>query len=119
MKTILLFSILFCVIVMPLHAQLSESDLNQIRLIVKDEVRKEIAASETRMKEHIDLKISSVEKQITLLTNFVYGLIALIVVAIGIPQIIIAWRSRKDSTRDENIDGNTREIKIITETPTQ
>ena len=40
------------------------------------------------MKEHINLKIESVEKQITLLTNVVYGLIALIVAAIGIPQII-------------------------------
>lgn len=103
MKNILLFSILFCVIAMPLHAQLSESDLNQIRLIVKDEVKKEITASETRMKEHIDLKVSSVEKQITLLTNFVYGLITLIVVAIGIPQILIAWRSIKSKPREEQI----------------
>ena len=103
MKKILLFSILFYVIAMPLHANLSESDLNQIRLIVKDEVKKESTASETRMKEYIDIKVRSVEKQITLLTNFVYALIALIVVAIGIPQILIAWRSLKSKPHEEQM----------------
>ena len=95
MKKNLRFSILFCVIAMPLHAKLSESDLNQIRLIVKDEVKKESTASETRMKAYIDIKVRSVEKQITRLTNVVYAPIALIVVAIGIPQILIAWRRIK------------------------
>ena len=38
MKTIFLFSILFCAITMPALAELTEADLNKIRLIVNDEI---------------------------------------------------------------------------------
>ena len=39
MKTILLFSILFCVIVMPAIGALDDADLDKIRLIVKEEIK--------------------------------------------------------------------------------
>ena len=110
MKTILLFSILFCVIAMPLHAELSESDLNQIRLIVDDVVKKEITASEKRMKEHIDIKIESLEKRFNLVVGFVSALMALIVITVGIRQIIIAWQSRKNRNQESYIGEPTREM---------
>lgn len=122
MKTILLFLILFCAFAMPAIGALDDADLNKIRLIVNEVVKKEITDSETRMKEYIDLKIEGVDKQfervdkqfegvgkqITLLTNVVYGLIALIVAAIAIPQIIMAWRSGKDREQ-ERINQELRE----------
>ena len=42
MKTILLFSILFCAITMPAMSALTDADLDKIRLIVKEEVKKEV-----------------------------------------------------------------------------
>jgi hypothetical protein len=110
MKTILLLLILSSALAIPAIGALDDADLNKIRLIVNEVVKKEITDSEARMKEYIDLKIDGVDKQfegvdkqfegvgkqITLLTNVVYGLIALIVAAIAIPQIIMAWRSGKD-----------------------
>ena len=122
MKTILILLILSSALAMPAIGALDDADLNKIRLIVTESVKKEITDSETRMKEYIDLKIEGVDKQfegvdkqfegvgkqITLLTNVVYGLIALIVAAIAIPQIIMAWRSGKDREQ-ERINQELRE----------
>ena len=111
MKTILSLSILFCVIALPALGELTDADLNKIRLIVnksekrlKQEIQAEIASSEQRLKEYVNLKIEGVDKQfvgvddqfagvnkqITHGINIVYGLIALIVAAIAIPQILMA-----------------------------
>ena len=52
MKYLLLFSILFCVIAMPALGELSDNDLNQIRLIVADsekQIRLIVADSEKRL----------------------------------------------------------------------
>ena len=65
MKHIPLLSILLCVIALPTLADLTPQDLDKIDSIVED--------SEKQMKEHINLKVEGVEKQITLLTNVVYG----------------------------------------------
>ena len=149
-KTFIFFSILFCALAVPALAELTDADLDKIRLIVKDEVKREIVSSETRMKEYINIKIAGVEKRIegvekrvadvekriegvekrvadvekrvadvekriegvdqgiTLLTNFVFALIALIVAAIAIPQIILTWRSSKNREQ-EKINQELRE----------
>lgn len=107
----------------PVFSELSDSDLQRIREIVKTEVvsaeqrlhieitesekrlRAEmntaITASEKRMKEHlngkineVDTRIDGVDKQITLLAALLIGVMALIVVAIGLPQLIIAYKQR-------------------------
>ena len=113
MKTILLLSILFCAIALPALGELTDADLDKIRLIVKEEVKSEISEAEKRITNHVDLKISSVEKQITLLTNFVYGLIALIVLAVGIPQILMTLRSKKDQTQEKRLEELTREFETL------
>ena len=129
MKNVLLFSILFCAIAMPGFAELTDADLNKIRLIVNDsekriktEIKADIAASEKRMKEYIDTKIEGVngrfigvdgrftglEGQITTLTYLVYALIALIVIAVGIPQIIMTLRDNSNRERDRKIEQLTQ-----------
>lgn len=116
--------------VTPSFSELSDSDLQRIREIVKVEVvsseqrlRTEIAeseqrlrtemtaaiqASEERMKVYVDTKISAVNSQFAQVNNridevdkrisfafTVLGwLFALVIAALGIPQLIIAFRQR-------------------------
>ena len=126
MKSILLFSILFCAITMPALGELTDADLDKIRLIVKDEVTKEltkelapikadiasIKADIGTLKEDVarlDGRLTGVEKQVSHATNVTYGLIALIVVAIGIP----AWRGKRDRDQERRIEALTREIETL------
>ena len=134
MKTILLFSILLCAIAMPALAELTPQDLDKIRLIVKEEVEEEVTSSEARMKQYVDLKIESVnghiagiegrftgiegrftgmEKQLATLTYLVYALIALIVLAVGIPQILMTLRDSGNRERDRKIEALTQEIENL------
>ena len=105
MKTILLLSILFCssAIALPSLGALTDADLDKIRLIVKDEVKSEIDASEKRMKEYIDTKNESVEKRLSLVTTLIVGLMALIGIPLVVLTVMIGWRSVKDSTQEKNI----------------
>ena len=138
MKTLIFLLIYFFVITVPAFGALTDADLDKIRLIVKEEVKKEIESSEKRMKTYIDTKIDavntridavntkvdgvgkrlddridSVEKQMTFLLNVIYGLIALIIIAIGIPQVIIGWRSKRDHSLENRIERLTEEIEAL------
>lgn len=126
MKTILALSILFCTIAMPTFAELTDADLDKIRLIVNEEVTKEltkelapikadIAQLDDRLR-NVEIAIGSltgridgVEKQVSHSTNVTYGLIALIVVAIGIP----AWRGRRDRDQERKIEELRQEIETL------
>ena len=105
MKTILLFSILFCVIAMPAISELTVEDIEKIDAKIKE--------SETRIKEYIDTKNESIDKRLSLVTTLIGGLIALIVLAVSIPQILMAWRGRKDRTQEKQIEELTREFETL------
>ena len=127
MKTILVsLSILFCAIALPALAELTDADLNKIRLIVNEELTKELAKELAPIKadiaqlddrlRNVEIAIGSltgridgVEKQVSHATNVTYGLIALIVVAIGIP----AWRGKRDHDQERKIEALTREIETL------
>ena len=135
MKTIFVLSILFCGIVLPALAELTDADLDKIRLIVNEEIKTEIATvkqelkaeiatvkqelraeivnSETRVKDRIDLNIKSVEKQLGTYNWVIYVLTPLIVAAIGIPTAIMAWRSFKDNNQEKKIQELTQEIEAL------
>lgn len=148
MKTILLLSVLFSAIAFPAFGELTDADIDKIRLIVnesekrlKQELQAEIASSEQRLKEYVDLKIDGVNKQfgsinarfasidkqfegidkqfvsvnkrIDHVTNVVYTLIALIVAAIAIPQILMVWRSGRDRTLERQVETLAREIETL------
>ena len=107
---VLLFSILFCVIPMPVLGELTDADLNKIRLIVKEEVNTEIESFEKDVKEYIHTKNESVEKRLSLVTSLIVGLMALIGIPLVVLTVMIGWRSVKDSTREKNNVGEfTRE----------
>lgn len=117
MKTTLALSILFCAIALPGFAELTDADLDKIRLIVKDSedslenslkehIKSEINASEKRMKEYIaqeiktvNVKISETDKRLSQIFWLVIALIGLIAAAIGVPQ----WLNRKDREQSANL----------------
>ena len=138
MKTLILIPILFFAIALPVLGELTDADLDKIRLIVNDsekrlkqEIKEELKPIKAeivsikmdigtlkegvaRLDGHltgVDGRLNGIEKQISHATNVTYGLIALIVVAIGIP----AWRGKRDREQERKIDELTREIKMLKE----
>lgn len=119
MKNVLLFSIIFCTIASPTLADLTPEDLNQIRLIVKEEIETVIKPIETDI-ESIKTEIGSVKENVALLNGRVGGLekqmiflMAIIVVAVGIPQIIIAWRTKRERAQEKQIETLIREVEAL------
>lgn len=97
--------ILLLAITMPAMSQLTEDDLNKIKLIINESeartkaeiqsVKDELKADIGKLKESdafIKGQLDQIDKRITDARNLGYALIALIGVIIGIP----AWRNRKD-----------------------
>ena len=138
MKTILVLSILFWAIASPALGELTDADLDKIRLIVKEEVKTEIAGvrqeiagvrqeiagvrqelkaeiagSERRVKDYIDAKIEGVNKRFETYNWVIYILMPLIVAAIGIPTAIIAWRSGRDGSLERQVETLTQEIETL------
>ena len=72
---------------MPAISELTVEDIEKIDAKIKE--------SETRIKEYIDTKNESVDDRLSLITTLIGGLIALIVLAVGIPQILIALAEHK------------------------
>ena len=136
MKTILVLSILFWAIALPALGELTDADLDKIRLIVKEEVKTEItgvkteiagvkteiagvkqelkaeiASSEKRVKEYINIRVDSVEKRLSTYNWVIYVLMPLIVATIGIPTAIMAWRSGKDRSLERQVETLAQEIE--------
>jgi uncharacterized protein YxeA len=141
MKTVLLCLIVFCAIVMPALGELTDADLDKIRLIVREEIKAEITASEKRMKEYIDLKLenvstefkrvdSRVDTQITRIndqiktTDSQFGFMRNIFIGIvGIPLVIIAalfaWRALRDRATDKQIQAIMADLESRRSQPTE
>ena len=144
MKTVLVLSILFSAIALPALGELTDADLDKIRLIVNDsekrlnlivndsekrvkaEVKEEITRINTKI-DGINTKIDGLDTRfrrietdvawtrgkIDSLDRHINWLMALIVVAIGLPQAIVVWRSRKDRTLEKQIEALTQEIETL------
>ena len=120
MKTILVLSILFCAIALPALGELTDADLDKIRLIVKtsenslkEHTKSEIERSETRMKSYVDAKIESVKTPIAWLIGILVAMIAVIGLPLAILTIFLGWRSIKDNTQEKQIEVLTREIELL------
>ena len=108
MKNLLALSILFCAIAMPALAELTDADLDKIRLLVNEELKPIKADIET-----LKTEVAYVRGKLDILDKYVIALIALIVLAVGAPQIVMAWRSRRDRTLEKQIETLTQEIETI------
>ena len=116
MKAILIICLVFAALMVPVYADLTTQDIEKIRSIVKEEV----GTSEKQIKEYItqeiktvNVKIDEMDKRLNLISNLVIALIALIIIAVGIPQIVIAWKSRKDRSVDRQIEDLKQEIEML------
>ncbi len=114
MKLILISTTAFFIFITPVFSELSVDDLDKIRSIVKE--------SEERVKEHVDLKIKNVndkvnemDKRLNLISNLVIALVALVILAVGVPQIVMAWRERGQKAQTERIERLEEQISIIAE----
>ena len=131
MKTVIVLSILFWAIALPALGELTDADLDKIRLIVKEEVKTEItavrqeitavkqelkaeiASSEKSIKEYINIRIDSVEKRLSTYNWVIYVLMPLIVATVGIPTAMIAWRSGKDRSLERQVETLAQEIETL------
>ena len=115
MKTILFLAILWCAISLPALAELTPEDLDKIRLIVKEEVdpvKRDVAIIQGQL-QGIDKRFDDVNKRFDHANNYTYALIALIVIAVGIPQIIIASRWRKDVQLEKQMQTLTQRLETL------
>ena len=119
MKSIRFLPILFCAIAFPALAELTPQDLDKIRLIVKEEVKAEITTVHTKI-EALDTRLQNVEQSVSWvrgkldsLDKHINWLMALIVVAVVIPQGIVAWSSRTNRAQAKQIEELAREIEIL------
>ena len=124
MRSILCFSIAFLFCCHPVFGELTARDIEQIRAIVREDVRvivkEEIAASETRMKQYVDAKFEGVDAKfegidrlLTVIVGFVSAMIVLIVVTVGIPQVIMAWRGKSEREQNKKIEELSEEIEAL------
>ncbi len=105
MKLILISITAFLIFATPVFSELTVEDLEKIRSIVEE--------SEDRLMKHVDHKVSEMDKRLNLLSGFVIALISLIVVVVGIPQVLMAWRGKEDRSQKEQIQELKQEIEAL------
>ena len=123
MRIIAILSLLL--LASPAFGELTKED---IRIIV----REEIAASEKRTREYIDLKIEALDKSLNAkiealdkslnariddIRLIMIALIGLITAAIAIPQIIIAFKERGQKEMQTQIDQLRKQIEAMQTPP--
>ena len=118
MKTILVLSILFSAIALPTFAELTDADLDKIRLIVNEEIEAEqidakIQASEDRTQKHVTQQIESLKTPVAWLIGILVALIALIGVPLVALTILIGWRSVKDNSQEKINQELREEIEML------
>jgi len=136
MKTTLFLAILCWAILLPALAELTPEDLDKIRLIVKEEVdpvKRDVAVIQGQLQsidkrfddvnkrfddvnkrfDDVNKRFDDINKRFDHANNLTYALIALIVIAVGIPQIIIASRWRKDVQLEKQVQTLTQRLEIL------
>ena len=124
--------LLLLLLASPVFAELTKEDLRTI-------IKEEIAASEKRMREYIDLKIDGLDKSLNARIDgldknldaridgldkrtgdvwlMMIALVGLITATIAIPQIIIAYRERGQKELRAEIEQLRQEVEAIQNSP--
>ena len=107
----------------PAFSELTKEDLQTLKEDLRTIIKEEIAASEKRMKEYIDLKIDALDKSLNAKIDAVdqriddlkgnvnriwLAIIALIAAAVALPQLIIAYTERK---RQKDIEKRQEDLQ--------
>ena len=72
MKTIIFLSILFCAITLPALGELTDADLDKIRLIVKEEITAEITKTNDKI-DKLDTRLRTVETNVATIKGYQTG----------------------------------------------
>ncbi len=115
MKITFLFSILFCVIALPALSDLTDTDLNRIRLIINEEL-KPIKADIVSLKTDVAWikgKLENVDKQFPHAKYVLYGLIAIIAAVVVAPLIPVVQEIRNDFLLKKRIKMLIQEIETL------
>ena len=123
----------FVPIALPALGELTDTDLNRIRLIINEEIKKESSTTNKKI-DALDARIQNVEKdvawvrgkldgidkqfegiheQIMHVTYATYGVIGVIILVVGIPQITLTLRSGRDRSLERQIEVLTREVETL------
>ena len=124
MKLITTLIIVLSLLSVPAFSELTQADVDKIRLIIREEVETAVLKSEARTKEYISQEIAkvnttiskmdkrltgeireldkrltgeirSLDKQLNGLFMLVLALVAFIAVVIGVPQILVALQRKE------------------------
>ena len=123
----LLALILLLLLVQPAFAQLTPEDIRIIQEEVTKIVKADNDALEKRLKEYVGLKFENldtkftikfgeVDKRLTFILILVTSLIALIVLAVGIPQILIALKQKDQSAMEAEIKTLREKVELLEQT---
>ena len=132
---VLFVSIALLLITVPVFAELTPEDIRIIREEVTAIVEAESAALEKRLREYVDLKFEvldtkfttklaemdtkfttkfeAVDKKQDFILTLVTSLIALVVLAIGIPQIIIALKQKDHRALEDQIKTLQEKVEVM------
>ena len=107
----------------PAFSELTKEDLQTLKEDLRTIIKEEIAASEKRTREYIDLKIDGLDKSLNAKIDAVdqriddlkgnvnriwLAIIALIAAAVALPQLIIAYTERK---RQKDIEKRQEDLQ--------
>ena len=118
MKTILMFSLLFCIITHSAHAEPSQNSVETDIAVIKTEIK--------NLKESMNTGFANVQKQFENVQKNLDRIISIIIACIGIPMVFLTigltvWgvlayrRSRKEDTLQDQIETLTQQIATLTQ----
>jgi ribosomal protein S20 len=124
MKNLILILVGMLILTLPAFSELSDSDIKRIREIVKvevteseqrlrTEIKTAIDESEKQMKDYMDTKLSSFDDRVNLIAALLVTIMAPIVVAIGLPQLIIAIKQRGQEELRTELKELRSEIELL------
>ncbi len=117
LKYVLCFSVCLFALIMPSFADLTQQNLNEIRLIVKEEIEKVIKEEINPIKVEIAFvkgEVARVQRELDRFGRNIIWAIA-IFAAVIIPHRIIAWRKRRLHLQEEQIQEKKTQAELIAE----
>ncbi|MBM3242843.1 hypothetical protein FJZ31_41815 [Candidatus Poribacteria bacterium] len=124
MKPLLCMILFLFAISLPCFGELTENDIRQIRQVIREElepikieiatIKGDIKVLETRITEldnRMTEKFKAVEDKISLIQWFIGLLVAIVVAAIAIPQLLILYREKKESKEIDELKDIIVELK--------
>lgn len=126
-KKVAVVALCFLILTSSAFAELTQPDLDKIQSIIDksvSKVEKSIETSEKHIKQYIDLKIEALDGRLNLkvealdgrlkqIFTLVIALIALIAVAVGMPQILAARQGKEIRTQEQQIKALQQEIETL------